>query len=187
VVRDETGAAVSGAQVTLASASSNQTTYTDDEGRFSFTAPSGGSGTVRVNASSFAPAEKTWVAGSAPTPLAFILRGTAQGERVVVSATRTELKLSEIPGSAIELSPEDISANAGLTLDDVLRQVPGFSLFRRSSSRVANPTTQGVSLRGLGASGPTRALVLEDGVPLVDPFGGWVYWYQVPRAELSSI
>ena len=187
MVRDETGAAVSGAQVTLASASSNQTTYTDDEGRFSFTAPSGGSGTVRVNASSFAPAEKAWIANSAPTPLTFILRGTVQGERVVVSATRTELKLSEIPGSAIELSPEDISANAGLTLDDVLRQVPGFSLFRRSSSRVANPTTQGVSLRGLGASGPSRALVLEDGVPLVDPFGGWVYWDQVPRAELSSI
>ncbi|HEY4660181.1 MAG TPA: TonB-dependent receptor, partial [Terriglobales bacterium] len=67
------------------------------------------------------------------------------------------------------------------------RQVPGFSLFRRSSSRVANPTTQGVSLRGLGASGPSRALVLEDGVPLVDPFGGWVFWDQIPRAELSSI
>jgi outer membrane receptor protein involved in Fe transport len=69
----------------------------------------------------------------------------------------------------------------------MLRQVPGFSLFRRSSSRIANPTTLGASLRGLGGSGPSRALVLEDGVPLVDPFGGWVYWDQVPRAELSSI
>ena len=69
----------------------------------------------------------------------------------------------------------------------LLRQVPGFSLFRRSSSRVANPTTQGVSLRGVGASGPSRATVLEDGVPLVDPFGGWVYWDRIPRAELSSV
>src|SRR5260370_18656107 len=73
-----------------------------------------------------------------------------------------------------------------MTLDDLLRQVPGFSLFRRSTSRVANPTTQGVSLRGLGASGPSRALVLEDGIPVVDPFGGWVYWDRIPRAELSS-
>jgi outer membrane receptor protein involved in Fe transport len=97
------------------------------------------------------------------------------------------MKLSEVPGSAVALSSEDIAANASLTLDDVLRQVPGFSLFRRSSSRVANPTTQGVSLRGLGASGPSRALVLEDGVPLVDPFGGWVFWDEVPRAELSSV
>jgi len=72
-------------------------------------------------------------------------------------------------------------------MDDALRQVPGFSVFRRSSSRVANPTTQGVSLRGLGASGPSRALVLEDGIPMVDPFGGWVYWDRIPREELSSL
>ncbi len=94
---------------------------------------------------------------------------------------------SEVPGSAVLLSTSDIAANPALALDDVLRQVPGFSLFRRSSSRTANPTTQGVSLRGVGASGPSRALVLEDGVPIVDPFGGWIYWDRIPRAELSSV
>src|SRR5439155_23759403 len=104
-----------------------------------------------------------------------------------VSATRTELQLSEVPGSAIQLSSTDVEANPALTLDDLLRQVPGFTLFRRSSSRVANPTTQGVSLRGVGGTGPSRALVLEDGVPQVDPFGGWIYWDRLPRAELSSI
>ena len=97
------------------------------------------------------------------------------------------MKLSEVPGSAVLLSPSEINANPALTLDDLLRQVPGFSLFRRSSSRVANPTTQGVSLRGLGASGPSRAMVLEDGIPMVDPFGGWVYWDRIPRTELSSV
>ncbi len=187
VVHDETGAAVAGAQVTFTSPGSTETTSTNAEGRFSFVAPSSSSGKVRVIASGFAQMEQNWTASPEQVPLTFVLRGAAQGERIVVSATRSEMKLSEVPGSAIELSPEDISANAALTLDDVLRQVPGFSLFRRSSSRVANPTTQGVSLRGLGASGPSRALVLEDGVPLVDPFGGWVYWDQVPRVELSSV
>ena len=187
MVQDATGAAIPGAQVTLHSSGSSQTTTTNVEGRFSFTALSISSGSVRVVANGFAPAEQEWPRAAGESQLTFVLRGVAQGERIVVSATRSELKLSEVPGSAVELSPEDISANAGLTLDDVLRQVPGFSLFRRSSSRVANPTTQGVSLRGLGASGPSRALVLEDGVPLVDPFGGWVYWDQVPRAELSSV
>ena len=57
-------------------------------------------------------------------------------------------------------------------MDDALRQVAGFSLFRRTGSRAANPTAQGVSLRGLGASGASRALVLADGLPLNDPFGG---------------
>ena len=188
VVQDATGAAISGAQVTLRSSGSsldhnNQASRADSRlrRRAVLPAPCG------VVANGFAPAERSWSGTPEASQLNFVLRGVAQGERVVVSATRSELKLSEVPGSAVELSPEDLSANAGLTLDDVLRQVPGFSLFRRSSSRVANPTTQGVSLRGLGASGPSRALVLEDGVPLVDPFGGWVYWDQVPRAELSSV
>jgi outer membrane receptor protein involved in Fe transport len=187
VVQDATGAAIQGAQVTFNSSASTRITTTNAEGRFSFSVASGAFGTLRVSANGFAPAEKDWSGSAEKVSLTFVLRGAAQSERIVVSATRSEMKLSEVPGSAVELSPEDLDANAGLTLDDVLRQVPGFSLFRRSSSRVANPTTQGVSLRGLGASGPSRALVLEDGVPLVDPFGGWVFWDQVPRAELSSV
>ena len=71
-------------------------------------------------------------------------------------------------------------------LDDQLRSVPGFSLFRRTSSRVANPTTQGVTLRGMSASGASRTLVLADGVPLNDPFGAWVYWDRVPVARWSA-
>lgn len=52
---------------------------------------------------------------------------------------------------------------------------------------MANPTTQGVSLRGVGASGASRALVLEDSIPLNDPFGGWVYWDRVPREAVSRV
>jgi outer membrane receptor protein involved in Fe transport len=74
-----------------------------------------------------------------------------------------------------------------VTLDDTLRQVPGFSLFRRSGSLTANPTSQGVSLRGVGANGASRAVVLLDGVPLNSPFGGWVYWDRVPRADIDSV
>ncbi len=186
-VRDTTGAVISGAEVTLRSAHLARTTKTGLDGVFVFSGVADSSGTVQVTANSFAPAEQPWSAAGDTVQLTFTLRGLAQGERVVVSATRSEMKLSEVPGSAIQLSPVDVRANPSLTLDDLLRQVPGFSLFRRSSSRVANPTTQGVSLRGLGASGPSRALVLDDGVPLVDPFGGWVYWDRIPRTEISSV
>src|ERR1700743_3513204 len=61
-------------------------------------------------------------------------------------------------------------------LDDALTSVPGFSLFRRTSSLGANPTTQGVSLRGIAGSGASRSLGTLDGVPQNDPFGGWVIW-----------
>ena len=64
---------------------------------------------------------------------------------------------------------------------------PGFNLFRRNSSRVANPTTQGVTLRGVSGSGASRTLVLADGVPLNDPFGSWVYWNRVPQAAVDRI
>ncbi len=74
-----------------------------------------------------------------------------------------------------------------MNLDDRLRLVPGFSLFRRSSSLVANPTTQGVSLRGLGSTGASRTLVLWDGVPLNSPFGGWIYWTRVDPNSLERI
>jgi len=50
----------------------------------------------------------------------------------------------------------------------------------------ANPTTQGVSLRGLGPSGASRSLVLLDGIPLNDPFGDWITWSQVPRESLAG-
>jgi outer membrane receptor protein involved in Fe transport len=186
-VRDSTGAAIAGAEVMLRTAQYTHSTKTALDGTFSFSAVTGSSGTVHVTADSFAPAEQAWTASSATVQLAFVLRPPTQGEQIVVSATRTEMKLSDVPGSAVLLSPSDINANPALTLDDLLHQVPGFSLFRRSSSRVSNPTTQGVSLRGLGASGPSRALVLEDGIPMVDPFGGWVYWDRIPRTELSSV
>ncbi len=108
-------------------------------------------------------------------------------EQVTVSATRTAIRLSETPGSTVLLSQEDVIASPALRVDDVLRQVPGFSLFRRSDSRTANASNQGVSLRGLGGTAASRALVLEDGFPLVDAFGGWVYWDRVPRESISSV
>jgi outer membrane receptor protein involved in Fe transport len=108
-------------------------------------------------------------------------------DELTVTATGTERRLGDTAASVAVLSPADLRATAAPTVDDTLRQVPGFSLFRRSGSRFANPTAQGISLRGLGGSGASRTVVLADGIPLNDPFGGWVYWGRVPRASLSRI
>jgi outer membrane cobalamin receptor len=106
---------------------------------------------------------------------------------VVVTPGRMEQRASESPASVTVITREDIEQSASQTLDDLLRQVPGFSLFRRTSSLVGHPTTQGVSLRGIGPSGTSRALVLLDGVPINDPFGGWVYWNRVPLLGLEQV
>ena len=90
----------------------------------------------------------------------------------VMKASITVTALQDLLADSVLVSKAQLEANPSLTTDGALRYVPAFSLFRRSGSRTANPTTQGVALRGIGASGASRALVLLDGVPVNDPFGG---------------
>ena len=108
-------------------------------------------------------------------------------EQMVVTATRSEQRVADVPASVSIVSSEQIQRSPAVVADDVLRQVPTFSLFRRTSSLAANPTAQGVSLRGIGPSGVSRTLVLLDDVPFNDPFGGWVYWTRVPLMNAERI
>jgi outer membrane receptor protein involved in Fe transport len=187
-VRDVRGAAVSGAEVKLRCQSYQSSRTVDGAGGFFFEGVPGTSGTLLARARGFEPSETQWSTAAGGTArLQITLSLETMRERVSVTATRTETRLDDTPASSLVLNAEDVAATPALTLDDLLRQVPGFGLFRRSGSRTANPTAQGVSLRGLGASGASRTLVLEDGLPLNDPFGGWVYWGRVPRAAVASV
>ena len=85
------------------------------------------------------------------------------------------------------MNADSLESRPGVNLDDRLRDVPGFSLFRRSSSFVSHPTSQGVSLRGIGTNAASRTLVLFDGIPVNDPFGGWVYWTRFNPDTIDTI
>ena len=197
VVRDASGAVIANATVNLRSDPFRATTKTDHVGRFSFPHVLGTTGTVEVSAEGFAVARQSWKVEANQTHpeithleiahLEIVLQPSSANEQVTVLAARTEVRLSETPGSTVLLSTPDIAATPALRVDDVLRQVPGFSLYRRSDSRFAVASNQGVSLRGLGGTAASRALVLEDGLPLVDAFGGWVYWDRIPREALSTV
>ena len=105
-------------------------------------------------------------------------------QAVVVTAPRLPPLAGDAAFSIVRLSGEAI---AGQTrLDEALGQVPGVSLFRRTSSAAANPTTQGVSMRAIAPSGAGRGLVALDGVPQNDPFGGWVIWTSLPTQSIES-
>ena len=108
-------------------------------------------------------------------------------DAIVITPNRVEQKRSDVAANVTVLTRQDLESSASQTLDDFLRQVPGFSLFRRSSSLAAAPSTQGVSLRGMGPTATSRALVLLDGVPLNDPFGGWVYWSRIPLESIDRV
>lgn len=72
-------------------------------------------------------------------------------------------------------------------LENILGFVAGLQQFRRSDARSANPTSQGVTLRGLGGNASSRALLMLDGVPQADPFGGWVSWPGYDALNLASV
>src|ERR1035441_5782031 len=177
IVRDGTGAPVHGAEVTLKHAHFQASQTTDREGQFHFGPVPVAAGTLTVQSSAFNPVQQSWDARTqGAKTIEITLTPKALAERITVTATRTEQRVSDTAASVTVLSREDLSTSGGLTLDDALGQVPGFMLFRRNGSFTANPTSLGVSLRGVGTSGASRALVIADGIPLTDPFGGWVYW-----------
>lgn len=108
------------------------------------------------------------------------------GEIVVTGAG-----LAEPAGLAVYdvtvIDRERLTGSASGRLEDILRDVAGFQQFRRSDSRSAHPTSQGATLRGLGGNASARALILLDGVPQTDPFGGWIPWSAYDPARLGTV
>ncbi len=105
-------------------------------------------------------------------------------ETVVVRSPRLPPSPADSAFSIIRLPQRTLQS--AVRLDDALAQVPGVSLYRRLDSLGANPTTQGVSLRGIAGSAASRALVTLDGVPQNDPFGGWVIFTGLPPETIGS-
>ena len=168
---------VSGAQLTDASGQVLATTASDG----SFTVPSG-THQVQIVAAHFEPTTAT-LEGAPP----FHVLLEHPLESVTVTAYRSPIASADSPASTRNLTTQHLRQAAGISLDDKLRQVPGFELFRRTSSLVANPTTEGVSLRGLGSTAASRSLVVFDDTPIADPFGGWIHWGELPPPIIRSV
>ena len=108
-----------------------------------------------------------------------------QIETLIVTAPRLPPLGGEAVFATEQLAAADLKTDP--RLDVALKRVPGVSLFRRTGSEAANPTIQGISLRGIAPSGAGRALVTLDGAPQNDPFGGWVIWSALPPEGLESV
>ena len=153
------------------------------DGRFALSVRAGETVRLRVEAPGFRSEERMVRARAGVAPV-LVLAPAVYSEEVAVTASRRPERLADSAASVVVLSGEDLPLS-GWPIDLLLKEVPGFTLFRRLDSRYANPTTQSPSLRGVGGSGAPRAAVLDDGVPINDPFGGWVAWGRVPRAALE--
>ncbi len=112
---------------------------------------------------------------------------TAETPEIVVTGEGLEPALSTGVYAATILPRDQIISSASGRIDDVLRNVAGFQQFRRSDSRSSNPTAQGVTLRALGGNATSRALVLLDGVPVADPFFGYIALSSLQPETLERI
>ncbi|MGD8326323.1 MAG: TonB-dependent receptor, partial [Sphingomonadales bacterium] len=110
----------------------------------------------------------------------------AQGE-IIITAPRLDAPVYEQAYGVTKVGHDYLENTTNPYLDASLSGIAGFSIFRRADSRSSNPTTQGATLRGLGPNGAGRTLVLLDGVPQNDPFGGWVFWSALPQQALDAV
>lgn len=178
------GKPVAGADVELSANGRHYSVHTGQDGSFSIKAPVSREASVTVHAAGFSPA-KYRIQAYESLKISLALAGSAQ--HIVVTATRSPLGPGESADAVQVLPRHALQQSAAISFGDRLRQVTGLSFFRRSSTLVANPTSQGVSLRGLGSTSASRTLVLANGIPISDPFGGWIYWDQIPSLAISNV
>lgn len=106
---------------------------------------------------------------------------------IVVTGRGLPAARGEAVYSVVTIGRERLAVSPSNRLEEVLRDVPGFQLFRRSDARSANPTSQGATLRALGGNASSRALLILDGVPQTDPFGGWISWPAYDPRRLGQV
>lgn len=109
------------------------------------------------------------------------------GETIVVTGLRLPRPVRDVPAAITVIGRSELERTPHRLADDVLRTLPSVGTFRRGSSLTADPTSQGVNLRGVGSSAVSRGLVLRDGVPLNDPYGGWVYWRAISPLGVERV
>ncbi len=113
---------------------------------------------------------------NSPSPEAIVVVGRALPDPTSDESSQVEV-----------LRVRDLQSSPSHQLDSALEQVAGVQLFRRSDSTSGHPTSQGVTLRALGGNASSRALLILDGVPQADPFGGWVNWPAYDPAGLDEV
>lgn len=182
-VLDPQSRPLAGAVVLLHEPAHSLRATTDATGHFDFPAETK-TADVEVEMPGFAPQSAEVDAG---TESSIQLSPATVTQNVVVSATRSDLPDQALASSVRVMTGEQLQQSADVSLDDRLRQIPGFELYRRSSSLVSNPTNQGVSLRGLGSTAASRTLVLANLIPVNDPFGGWIHWDQIPQLLVEQV
>jgi outer membrane receptor protein involved in Fe transport len=187
-VRDTSGRPAPSATIFADGSRGEVTAVSGADGRFQLDYPNS-TGAVTLRASTHSMESDVTKISPAATAneIDLILHPSAVSQQITVTATRSSIDMPATANTIYALSTRQLNDYPAIALDDKLRQQAGFELFRRSSSRVQNPTSQGISLRGLGSTAASRTLVLQDSVPMNDAFGGWIHWNEIPVEAVEAV
>lgn len=106
----------------------------------------------------------------------------AKLEEIVVTATKTERDVKDIPASVTVIGKEEIKNTTAQSIDELLGQIPGVNVLQNPASQTM---TRQVTLRGVPDQ--SRTLILVDGVPIHSSWHGWVDWGLVPIENIEKI
>ena len=123
-----------------------------------------------------APAQPLWAAS-----------GSASNDEIIVLGRGLPLPPGTPAYGSTVIDREDLLNSTSGNIETVLSDVAGFQQFRRSDSRSANPSAQGATLRALGGNASSRTLMLLDGVPIADPFFGYIPFSAIVPDRLSAV
>lgn len=105
--------------------------------------------------------------------------------KLSVTATKTERKVADVPASINIVTQKDIENSVASNANEILKNVAGVNI-RNSMGLMSTSTTNKLYMRGFGGT-DARSLVLLDGVPLNDAYGGAVAWTQIPMDSIKRI
>jgi outer membrane receptor protein involved in Fe transport len=115
-------------------------------------------------------------------------QGTAWKEQIVVTASRSEESAQDVPFQVTVVDPAEPAAATDFAVSDLVsREVPSLNLHVSSSSLVVSPRDQSLSFRGVGSGSVSRALLLVDGLPMLDPYNNSAIWSKVPIPLIERV
>lgn len=175
-VLDETGAVLPGATVTLRGPDGVRAASTGGAGEYLFENVSDGVYAVTVSLSGFSDAtvEDVVVAGAPVEAPAVTLSLASFGDTVVVTASRTEVRVVDAPVTTSVIPATTLATAAATNVGEALRSVPGVNVVQLSARDV------NVTSRQSTGTLANSQLVLVDGRSVYLDFFGMVLWDLVP-------
>lgn len=179
----DTGKAISFANITL---NQEKGTVSDENGRFIFENLQPGNYLVQITFVGYKTLiQKVSLKDKEIIVLQLNLKPfNYTAEEVVITATKTENYIQDIPTRINLITPRQIEALPALSADELLSAVPGINLNR--SFGIFSHTTA-VTMRGLNGQEQGRVLVMLDGIPTNKSDGGSVNWNMFNSDQIERI